>query len=113
MATRERHHRSLAGFIGAKGGVPSVPANTVVPVITGVKTVGQVLTGSTGTWTGIEAPVLTRQWKRTGIVIPGATAGTYTLVTADQGKVMTVTVTGKNWAGTVSVTSAGTAPIAP
>lgn len=112
MATRERHHRSLAGFIAVNGGVPAAPANTVAPAITGTATVGQVLTGSTGTWTGRETPVLTRQWKRAGVAISGATAGTYTLVVADQGNVITVTVTGTNWAGAASVTSAGTAAVA-
>lgn len=90
----------------------SVPANTVLPTITGTATVGQTLTSATGTWTGAPAPYFTRQWKRNGVAIDGATASAYTLVAADLGKTITLTVTGTNPAGSASATSAGKGPVA-
>lgn len=64
-----------------------------VPTVTGTKTVGSVLTANPGTWA--PAPVgLTYQWKRGGSAIPGATAATYTLTSADAGATLTVSVTG-------------------
>jgi hypothetical protein len=55
---------------------------------------------------------LTFQWKRNGVVIPGATGQTYKTGNGDAGKKITVTVTGK-LAGspTATVTSAATSPI--
>ena len=111
MARTQRQRRSLSGFIGANSGVPTAPANTVAPAITGTAQVGQTLTSTTGTWTGKETPVLKRQWKAAGVVITGATAATYVPVVGDVGKVITVTITGENWAGRVSATSAATAAV--
>lgn len=66
---------------------------TPIPTVTGTKTVGSVLTANPGTWA--PAPVgLTYQWKRGGSAIPGATAATYTLTSADAGATLTVSVTG-------------------
>lgn len=111
MARTQRQRRSLAGFIGANSGVPAAPANTVAPGITGTAKVGQTLTSTTGAWTGKETPVLKRQWKAAGVAIAGATGATYVPVTGDIGKTITVTVTGENWAGTASATSAATAAV--
>lgn len=103
--------RSLAGFIGANGGVPAPPTNSVAPAITGTAKVGQTLTSTTGTWAGRKTPVLTRQWKAGGVNIPGATAATYVPVTGDIGKTITVEVTGKNDSGTLKRTSAATTAV--
>ncbi|WEO77971.1 carboxypeptidase regulatory-like domain-containing protein [Cryobacterium sp. SO2] len=85
---------------------------TPVPTLAGTTTVGQTLTAAAGTWA--PAPVtLGYQWLRSGTAISGATASTYTLVTADAGKTLTVTVTGtKAGFTTVATTSAATAAIA-
>jgi hypothetical protein len=112
MATKEIHHRSLAGFIGANGGLPSTPANTVVPSISGTATVGQTLTGAPGTWTGREAPALSYRWLRDDVAIAGAVALTYDLVVADQGAAIKFEVTGTNWTAAVVATSAATAAVA-
>ena len=92
---------------------PNVPdvTNTGLPAITGTAKVGQVLTVNDGTWDPADA-TLTRQWRRNGAAIPGATGRTYTLTTDDLGKAITVTVTGSK-AGHTSgtVTSAPTAAI--
>ncbi|SMH50543.1 hypothetical protein SAMN06295885_3568 [Rathayibacter oskolensis] len=78
------------------------------PTITGTATVGQKLTAVPGTWA--PAPVtLAYQWKRNGTAISGATASTYTLVTADAGAAITVSVTGSKTGYTaVTKTSAAT-----
>lgn len=110
--TKRAQKRSLAGFIGANSGnLPTVPANTVLPSITGTARVGFTLTAANGTWTGREAPVLSRQWKAAGVAIPGATAATYVPVVADIGKVITVTVTAINIIGKAIATSTATAAV--
>lgn len=67
--------------------------NTALPVITGTGEVGQVLTVSNGSWS--QTPdSYTRQWKRDGVAISGATNTTYTLTSSDIGtNKITCTVT--------------------
>lgn len=113
MRSKASHKRSYAGFLGAQGGAPAAPVNTVAPAITGTPTVGETLTASNGTWTGKEPPVtFAYQWEAGGVDIAGATAKTYTLTEAEVGKAVTVTVTAKNWKGSASATSAATAAVA-
>lgn len=88
------------------------PANTVIPAITGTARVGETLTGTNGTWTGTPAPTYARQWKADGANIAGATAATYALTTAELGKVITLSVTATNGAGSAEATSAPTAAVA-
>ncbi len=111
MRTKKQKHDSYSGFIGANGGAPAAPVNTVAPTITGTATVGQTLTGANGTWTGKETPVLTRQWRRGGVAISGATAATYLLAAPDVGAAITFAVTGTNWAGAVVGVSTATAAV--
>ncbi len=86
------------------------PANSVLPVISGSPTVGQLLSTTDGTWSG--SPTFTYQWKRDSVSIGGATTNTYTLVAADAGAVITVTVTATNAGGITSATSVGVGPVA-
>ena len=79
------------------------PANTAAPVISGTGTVGNVLTRTTGTWTG--SPTFTTQWLRGGANIAGATGANYTLVAADSGTNCSCRVTGTNPNGTANATS--------
>jgi hypothetical protein len=91
------------------------PVNTVLPVISGGSVppkVAEVLTGSDGTWTGAPTPTLTRQWKRAGAAIGGATVASYTLVSADLGTLITYEVTATNAVGAVTAASAAVGPIA-
>tara|TARA_R110002049_G_scaffold23545_10_gene83654 strand:- start:40956 stop:41300 length:345 start_codon:yes stop_codon:yes gene_type:complete len=108
MATKKVHHRSLAGFIGTNGGLPSLPENTDLPTISGTATVGETLTGDEGTWTGRATPSLSYQWLRDGEPIGEATGLTYDLVAEDEAAEISFAVTGKNWSGSVVAISAAT-----
>lgn len=84
---------------GIGGDTP--PVNTVAPAITGLNVVGQLLTCSTGTWTGNPAPSYTYQWYRGVSPIALATNNTYTLVQADAGNTANIScvVTADNGIG--------------
>jgi 5'-nucleotidase len=66
--------------------------NVAPPAITGQPRVGRTLTTDGGSWS-VEDPALAYQWNRNGTAIEGATAASYTLVAADAGAEITVTVT--------------------
>lgn len=74
------------------------PVSLAAPVISGALAVGQVLTGTTGTWSPAGA-TLSRQWK-SGSTNVGTNAATYTLAAGDVGAlitcVVTATITGKS-----------------
>ena len=101
--------------IGALGGVytnstapvsTEVPINTVLPHVSGVTTVGSVLTCTTGTW--INTPTAyVYAWYRSGVLIAGATLSTYTAVTADLNSTVLCTVTASNTAGGNTAASNG------
>lgn len=91
------------------GVLPAAPTNTALPTITGTAQVGQTLTAANGTWTG--SPTFTRQWKKGGVNISGATSATYVPVEGDIGATITVTITGTNAGGSASATSAATAAV--
>jgi hypothetical protein len=86
---------------------PAAPVNTVLPAISGTPIVPNMLSCSTGTWTGYPNPTFTYQWKRNTVSIGGATASLYTLVVADGGTTITCAVTGTNASGNSTATSAG------
>ena len=80
------------------------------PTVTGTTAVGSTLTANAGTWT--TGTTLAHQWLRDGAPISGATATTYPLVAADQGKAIAVRVTGtKTGYDPVVKTSAATSAI--
>ncbi|WP_426976342.1 hypothetical protein ACQCSU_16490 [Pseudarthrobacter sp. O4] len=82
------------------------------PTVTGTPMVGTALTAAPGAW-GPGAVTLRYQWYRSGAVIIGANAATYTPVTEDLGAILTVKVTGsKTGFTTSSRTSAPTAAVA-
>ena len=59
------------------------PVNTIAPTTTGNDYVGQVLSGTDGTWTGTAPITYEYKWQRDNIDIPLATSATYTLTSAD------------------------------
>jgi len=96
----------------------SAPVITGVPTISGVAKVGQTLTATAASSSGIPTPTESFQWQRsdngtTGWAdISGATNTTYTAVTADENKYLRVVQTSTNVAGSDSANSASTAQVA-
>jgi len=77
------------------------------PTITGTPAVGKKLVASLGTWTA--GMTFTYQWYASGKAIAAATTSSFTPTSAQSGKTITVTVTGKKSGyGTVAKTSAPT-----
>ncbi len=95
------------------------PVNAALPVLTGTTTQGQSLSSSTGTWAGTATITYARQWKRCNAVggsctnISGATGTTYTLVSADVGSTIKLTVMATNGVGNAAADAATTAVVAP
>lgn len=88
----------------------NVPANSVLPAITGTPTEGQTLTCSSGTWSN--TPSFAYQWLRNGSPIIGATASTRVLAAADVGATMRCTVTATKVGCRAVATSNATAAVA-
>lgn len=87
------------------------PANTVIPVISGTTAVGQALTSTPGTWSGLGPFNYARRWMRDGETISGATAASYTLVADDEDALISVEVRATNSEGQGSATSAPVGPV--
>lgn len=88
----------------------AVPTNSVNVAISGTAQVGETLTVSAGTWAG-GGLSFTRQWKKGGVAIAGATGTTYVPVVGDIDATITCTVTATNNAGSLAKTSAATAAV--
>lgn len=93
------------------GGV--APYVTVLPAITGTAEVGEVLTVSNGTWSGDATITYSYAWYANNILIAGANASTFTLTSAQLGKIIQARVSATNSAGAASALSNLTAAIAP
>ncbi|HZR93923.1 MAG TPA: hypothetical protein VFA44_16120 [Gaiellaceae bacterium] len=97
---------------------PAAPSNTNPPFVTGTPLLGQTLTANPGTWTGPGTITFSFQWRRCDRFggactdIPGASAGTYVVVSADVGHTLRVRVTATNASGSTTATSAPTAVVA-
>jgi hypothetical protein len=92
--------------------VAAVFGTQPVPTITGIASVGEMLTANGGTWLPTPS-ALTYQWRRNAAAIVGATSVTYVLQPADAGKEISVVVTATRTAyTTASRTSASTEEIA-
>lgn len=90
--------------------LPQNPTNTAAPVINGIARQGETLTVTNGTWTN--APTsYTRQWRSNSAIITGATGTSYTVLAADIGKTISVTVVATNSFGTGTSTSAPVGPV--
>lgn len=98
------------------GGV--APSNTAVPTITQADpttnpdpAVGELLTASTGTFTGDPTITYAYRWFAGGVAISGATGSTFTPTSAQVGKTITVRVTATNDSGQAIAFSAPTTPV--
>jgi hypothetical protein len=91
-----------------------IPANTSPPVVGGERREGEVLSSTSGTWTGKPRPRFSHRWQRCNenglncILIPGAGARTYELRAADIDHRVRAIVVGTNIAGSVPAHSAPT-----
>ena len=95
--------------------VPSAPVNTALPAVSGMPTVGSLLSCSNGSWTGdsLQAPAMSwplttpfaYQWLRDGGPIAGATSAAYVVQAADVGHSLACEVTAANDAGHASAKS--------
>jgi hypothetical protein len=100
------------------------PTLSASPAVSGTVEQGQRLTGTSGTWTGTGTIAYAYQWYRCDTTgahcnsVHGATLATYTLVAADVGKTIGLTVhatdttgTAAAYAGLVGTVASRTAPL--
>jgi hypothetical protein len=101
--------------------VGTIPNSTIAPVVfnsyhPGASNVGQTLSCTTGTWEGTLPITYTYQWRRANTIggygtptgnnnIASATSNTYVVVTDDQTREISCTVTATNSAGSASANS--------
>jgi hypothetical protein len=85
---------------------PVAPSNTGVPGISGSAVVGQVLSASSGVWSGDTPMTFAYLWS------DGTAGQTDTLSSADVGRNVSVVVTATNDAGSASATSQSVGPVA-
>lgn len=84
----------------------TLPANTTAPAVSGSSTIGSTISCTLGIWTGNPAPTYSRQWRRNGTDIIGATGATYTTVyPADNGATIDCVITATNVVGNASQAS--------
>jgi uncharacterized protein YukE len=111
---------NAAGSTSASSNVTSLvgallPSNTVLPSITGVLKDGQLLSATSGTWSGTPPITYGYQWQACNVSgeackdIAGAVASALELSPGLIGSTLRVVVTATNAAGSVSSTSAATA----
>ena len=96
---------------------PPNSAASGAPTINGTAQLGEILTASTSSIAdadGVANATFTYQWLADDADISGATGSSYTLVAADEGKVIKVTVSFTDDAGNAeTLTSAATTAVAP
>lgn len=85
------------------------PASLTVPTISGTARVGQTLTATAGTWSGVPTPTYTYQWQRGTTNVAGGTNATYTAIAGDAGQTLRCVVTATNSHGSATANSAATA----
>ncbi|KAA3636398.1 MAG: hypothetical protein DWP92_09575, partial [Armatimonadetes bacterium] len=81
---------------------PTVPVNTVLPVVSGMAEVGEVLSTTDGSWTGTTPITFTYQWQRCDpgcSDITGAESSTYMVTSSDIGASLRAVVTADNGVG--------------
>lgn len=97
--------------------VPQGPTVGSLPAASGQATVGGLMTGSPGTWSGSPAPSFAYQWLQCDLTgqtcsqISGATSTTYTPVSGDAGSTLEFQVTASNSSGSTQVSSPATAGV--
>jgi hypothetical protein len=101
----------------ASAPVSAAPTNTSPPTISGTATEGGTLTAAAGSWSGYPAAALSYQWQRCNglgqgcVAIAGATASSYTPLSADVGSTLLVVVTASNSVGSTQASSAASSVV--
>jgi len=104
------HTSALSNATAVVVAKPTAPVNTIRPAISGSSTVGQRLSASTGTWTGVTA-AYRYQWSRCNAngtscsSVYGATGLSYGVGQADFGLAVRVSVTATNTIGSTTAIS--------
>jgi hypothetical protein len=92
--------------------LPDIAPAIATATITGTAKVGQVLTAGTTGLTGSPTPTLSYQWKAAGANV-GTDSPTYTIVSGDLTKAITVVITATNGIGSpATATSSATSAVA-
>jgi hypothetical protein len=105
---------AATGVVSAPGGGATKPVNSLAPVVSGTTMVGQVLSASTGTWSGTPPPTFAFQWLlcTPGCApISGATSSSLKLTAPDVDAKVAVEVTASNSAGSTRAYSAQVGPV--
>jgi hypothetical protein len=95
---------------------PAAPVNSALPTIGGTATEGQLLSATTGAWTGSPTSY-TYQWQDCSSAgasctnVSGPTAPSYTLGSSDVGHTVRVVVTASNAGGPTPAASASVGPV--
>src|SRR5262249_34767816 len=85
--------------------VRKAPVNTGPPVLSGTPALGQKLSCSNGSWTGLAPLTFSFAWLREGSAISGATGSTYAVQRADQGRGLACQVTATTSVARATATS--------
>lgn len=112
VVTATNIYGTVTGLVSNGIVTATAPVNTVAPVVTGLWVVGQLLTGSNGTWTGTATISYSYRWLRDNVAIIGATSINYTVVTADSGHAVKLEVTGTNGVSPDGVANSNSATVA-
>lgn len=106
IATNAGGDSDVAESAGTAPITPLAPVNTVVPVISGITTSGNLLTVSNGSWSAQGTLSYSYQWKRDGVTNIGTDANTYTTVDPDdEGHEVSCIVTATNSGGSTQATA--------
>ncbi|MFT4187362.1 MAG: carboxypeptidase regulatory-like domain-containing protein [Aeromicrobium sp.] len=92
--TASGHHSAEATSVETGAVAEQTVVNTAAPTISGTAKVGQTLTASPGAWSPGSGVAFAYQWLAEGQPIQGATGQTLVLTAAEQGKKISVRVTG-------------------
>lgn len=93
------------------GPIEAAPANLTLPVISGTLNVGDTLTVTDGTWSGVPTPTITYQWRVDGSDVMGATTNSYVLQAGDATFMVDCRVTATNTRGSDNVLAAAVGPV--
>jgi len=96
--------KGVAGS-GSSGPVTTPPQFTSAPVINGSPTVGIPISFISGTVIGNPTPTVSVQWLLNNVIISGATGITYTPVSGDLGKLLSVRQTADNGIGSPAIST--------